>query len=223
MVRLHAPEDLELERGSYHPEAPADAAPLARPGPLSRSSREIDRSSQRDAATSRDRAARRHDARRAGSGRRRRLPSVSGTGPSGPTHRTEEQPCHDPRAHPGGGRVGHRTRVPPRRPGPARPGRLRAHHLRPQRGERRLGAGHRRARRLRPRPRLRRHRASSPPACGSSPRATPSARPRSRSYGAFWVSFWWLTGHSGLDKSPPATPARASVSTCWSGASSPLT
>lgn len=24
------------------------------------------------------------------------------------------------------------------------------------------------------------------------------------SYGAFWVSFWWLTGHSGLDKLPAA-------------------
>jgi succinate-acetate transporter protein len=24
------------------------------------------------------------------------------------------------------------------------------------------------------------------------------------SYGAFWVSFWWLTGHSGLDKVPAA-------------------
>jgi succinate-acetate transporter protein len=24
------------------------------------------------------------------------------------------------------------------------------------------------------------------------------------SYGAFWISFWWLTGHSGLDKVPAA-------------------
>src|SRR6195952_3312342 len=28
------------------------------------------------------------------------------------------------------------------------------------------------------------------------------------SYGAFWVSFWWLTGHSGLDKIPPADAAK---------------
>lgn len=28
------------------------------------------------------------------------------------------------------------------------------------------------------------------------------------SYGAFWVSFWWLTGHSGLDKIPAADVAK---------------
>jgi succinate-acetate transporter protein len=28
------------------------------------------------------------------------------------------------------------------------------------------------------------------------------------SYGAFWVSFWWLTGHSGVDKIPPADAAK---------------
>ena len=63
--------------------------------------------------------------------------------------------------------------------------------------------------------------ASSPPACGSSPRATRSAPPRSRSYGAFWVSFWWLTGHTADSRSPAADAARASGSTCWSGGSSP--
>ena len=43
---------------------------------------------------------------------------------------------------------------------------------------------------------------SSRPACGSSPRATPSAPPPSASYGAFWLSFWWLTGHTAVDKIP---------------------
>jgi len=28
------------------------------------------------------------------------------------------------------------------------------------------------------------------------------------SYGAFWVSFWWLTGHSGVDKIPAADAAK---------------
>jgi succinate-acetate transporter protein len=28
------------------------------------------------------------------------------------------------------------------------------------------------------------------------------------SYGAFWVSFWWLTGHSGVDKIPPADASK---------------
>jgi succinate-acetate transporter protein len=28
------------------------------------------------------------------------------------------------------------------------------------------------------------------------------------SYGAFWVSFWWLTGHSGIDKIPAADAAK---------------
>jgi uncharacterized protein len=28
------------------------------------------------------------------------------------------------------------------------------------------------------------------------------------SYGAFWVSFWWLTGHSGIDKVPAADAAK---------------
>jgi len=28
------------------------------------------------------------------------------------------------------------------------------------------------------------------------------------SYGAFWVSFWWLTGHSGLDKVPAGDAAK---------------
>ena len=28
------------------------------------------------------------------------------------------------------------------------------------------------------------------------------------SYGAFWMSFWWLTGHSGVDKIPAADAAQ---------------
>ncbi len=28
------------------------------------------------------------------------------------------------------------------------------------------------------------------------------------SYGAFWVSFWWLTGHSGVDKIPAADASK---------------
>src|SRR3954449_11009242 len=28
------------------------------------------------------------------------------------------------------------------------------------------------------------------------------------SYGAFWVSFWWLTGHSGVDKVPAGDAAK---------------
>ena len=33
-------------------------------------------------------------------------------------------------------------------------------------------------------------------------RATPSAPPRSTSYGAFWISFWWLTGHTRGSQGP---------------------
>ena len=43
------------------------------------------------------------------------------------------------------------------------------------------------------------------------------------SYGAFWISFWWLTAHLEGYKIPAGDVARGSVSTCWPGASSPPT
>ena len=42
------------------------------------------------------------------------------------------------------------------------------------------------------------------------------------SYGAFWVSFWWLTGHTDLTGAGARSPT-ASGSTCSPGASSPPT
>ena len=54
-------------------------------------------------------------------------------------------------------------------------------------------AGHRH--RVRARLVLRRPRPARWPACGSSPRATRSARSRSARYGAFWLSFWYLLNH----------------------------
>ena len=44
------------------------------------------------------------------------------------------------------------------------------------------------------------------------------------SYGGFWISFWYLTGHTDMSGvAAPTTQPTGSVCSCWPGASSPPT